>query len=66
MAIDCYKIEWLNLIPLRGGESAWSTALGIYAIIETVKTKKIISYIGKSQNLVEELENINKVFLIRE
>jgi hypothetical protein len=52
MAIDCYKIEWTKPFPYKeAANRPEARQLGIYAIIETVKSKKIISYIGKSQEL---------------
>jgi len=52
MAIDCYKIEWTKPYSFKEAVNRPEARhLGIYAIIETVKTKKIISYIVKSQEL---------------
>lgn len=67
MPIECYKIDWSK--PFSFTEAVnqpEARQLGIYAIYKTVSAKKILCYIGKSQEigriLSEHKQGISHMF----
>lgn len=56
MAIECYKIEWTKPYSFKEAiNRPEARQLGIYAIYDTIKTKKRLIYIGKSQEIGRRL-----------
>ena len=56
MAIECYKVEWTKPYSFKEAfNRPEARQFGIYAIYDTIKTKKRLIYIGKSQEIGKRL-----------